>query len=203
MIKQRFFQALAIGFVFLYCGVAFAGWFALDSLSPYAEYGFEAVFGCIILLIYRNWEWKKKSFTFGAGVAFFFALAAGFAVFEASGVLGYALPFSVQDPETVLFLLVLGPVLEEWIFRGALWRLFETITGSPWPAFLVTAAIFSYSHYDLVSGLEPKYLPFMRYQAIYTLGLGLFCGGLRLQFGWSAALIAHVAFNFGFWLAAI
>jgi hypothetical protein len=203
MIKHRFFQALAIGFVLLYIGVSFAGWFMLDRVSPYAIYGFQALFGLLVLLLYRQWQWKIKSLSFAAGVAFFFAFAAGFAVVEACGVLGDAIPVSFKDPETVLWLLILTPILEEWVFRGALWKLFEKITGSPWPAFLMTAIISSYSHYSAISSLAPKYAPFLRFEAIFVLGLGLICGGLRLQFGWVAALIAHLAFNFGFWLAAI
>jgi hypothetical protein len=202
-LTHRFLQALAIGFLLLYFGVSFAGWFALDSVSPYAIYGFQALFGLIILLIYRNWQWKIKSLSFAAGVALFFAFAAGFSVVEACEVLHYAIPVSFKDPETVLWLLVLSPVLEEWVFRGALWKLFERITGSPWPAFLLTAIASSYSHYAAISSLDPKYAPFLRFQAIFILGLGLICGGLRLQFGWFAAAIAHVVFNFGFWLGAI
>jgi hypothetical protein len=203
MLRYRFFQSLAIAFLLLYLGVAFAGWFQLENLFPYADYVFEFVFGAVILAVFPKWEWKKGELTFGASVCFFFALAAGFAVYEASGVLGFGMPFALRDPETVLILLCVGPLIEEWVFRGALWKLIEVITGSVWPAFLITSVIFSYAHYHVISTVDPQFAAFVRYQAIYTLGLGLFCGGVRLQHGWRGALIVHLSFNFGFWLGSL
>jgi len=194
---------VAIALLLLYLGVAFAAWFQLENLFPYADYVFEAVFGGVVLVLYPKWDWKKGPLTFGASVGFFFALAAGFAIYEGSGLLGYGMPFALKDPETVLILLLVGPVVEEWVFRGALWKLFEEITGSVWPAFLFTSVIFSYAHYHVISTVDPQFASFVRYQAIYTLGLGLFCGGMRLQLGWRAGLLTHVSFNFGFWLASL
>ena len=43
---------------------------------------------------------------------------------------------------------------------------------------------------------------FVRYQTIYTFGLALFCGGMRMHVGWVGALAAHLAFNFGFWMGS-
>ena len=201
--KTRFFQALAIGFLVLYLGVTLAGWFSLDALSPYAEYGFEALFGGVIFALYRNWEFKKGPFTLVACVAFLFALVCGFAVYEFTSVFGYSIPFQMKDPETVLFLLFVGPLLEEWVFRGAVWKLVEVITGTPLVSYLLSAVLFSYAHYHVINEVAPEYAGFVRYQAIYTLGLGLFCGGMRMQYGWRAAWVTHVAFNFGFWLGAL
>jgi membrane protease YdiL (CAAX protease family) len=116
--------------------------------------------------------------------------------------LNYPIPFSLRDPETVWFLLVAGPVLEELIFRGALWKLFEVVTGSALPAYLFTAVLFSYSEFHLIHQVKPEYADFVRYQASFCLGLGLFCGGMRMKYGWRAALITHAIFNFGFWLGS-
>jgi membrane protease YdiL (CAAX protease family) len=202
-LKLRFMQALAIGFLVIYLGVTCAGWFSLDSLSAYAEYGFEVIFGGLILALYPRWEWRKNALTLSACVALFFSLAAGLAIFEATSILGYAVPFSFKDPETVLFLLVIGPLLEEWIFRGALWKLLQVITGSNLFSYLSCAVLFAYAHYQVIGQIDPQYAGFVRYQAIYTLGLGLFCGGMRMQYGWRAAWLTHIAFNFGFWLGAL
>ena len=203
MVKVRFFQSLAIAFLLLYLGVAFAGWVSLDTLFPYADYVFKAVFGGVILALFPKWEWKKGELSFGAGVVLFFAFASGFAVYEGSGVLGLSMPFALKDPETVLILLVVGPILEEWIFRGALWKLIEVITGSPWPAYLTTAVLFSYGYYYVITAIDPQFSGYVRYQAIYSLGLGLLCGGMRLRQGWRAAVFTHLSFNFGFWLGSL
>lgn len=201
MLKARFLQALAIGFLVLYLGVAFAGWFNLDSISGYAEYGFEVVFVILVFGIYRNWEWKKEPLGLGAGVTLFFALAAGFAAYEFTDVLGYVNPFNLKDPETVIFLLAIGPLLEELVFRGALWKLIEVVTGSSIAAFLFAAVAFSYAHYHVIQFVDASAASFIRYQAIYTLALGLFCGGMRMLYGFRAAWLTHLAFNFGFWIA--
>ncbi len=203
MIMKRFMQALAIGLIALFWGVSYQAWFALDALSPYTMYGFELTFSVLVAFIYRKFEFKLAPLTFGAGVALFFSLAAGFAIFEGAGVFGYTIPFELKDLETVLFLLLIGPILEEGVFRGALWRLFQEVFGTPWVGYLATSVIFSYSHYRVIGEVPESFHGFIRYQAIYTLGLGLFCGGIRVQFGLLAALFTHMAFNFGFWLASL
>jgi membrane protease YdiL (CAAX protease family) len=202
MLRFRFFQALAIALFLSYLVISYSGWIDLDTIFPFASYVFDFVFGGVVLVLFRNWAWSKDRLGLGASVAFFFAWAAGFAVYEASGVLGYHLPFAMKDPLTVLILLLVGPFIEEWVFRGALWRLLEVITGSVWPAFLISSVLFSYAHYYAIHSVDPSLQSYVRYQAIYTLGLGLFCGGIRLQHGWRSALVMHVFFNFGFWLGS-
>ena len=109
MVRERILQVLALGFMVLYFGVSYLGWFALDALSPYAMYGFELGFAAILSWPYRPFEFKKAPFGFGAAVALFFALVSGFAVYEFAPQLGGPVPFEMKDPETVLFLLLVGP----------------------------------------------------------------------------------------------
>ncbi len=203
MLKERFLQALAIGLLALFWGVAYLEWFGLDSMSAYAVYVFEILFALGVTLFYRPVDWQKAPFSFGAAVAVFFALASGFAIYEFASILGHTVPFQMRDPETVVFLLLVAPLLEEWLFRGALWRLIERVTRNEWLAFGITSAAFAYSHYQVIGALPENFHGFVHYQAMYTFGLALFCGGMRIHVGLVGAMATHLAFNFGFWLGSL
>ena len=131
----------------------------------------------------------------------FFALTSGFAVYEFASVLGHTIPYDLNATETTLFVLLMAPLLEEWVFRGAIWRLIEKLIPQEWAPFVLTSALYSYSHYQIIGSVPELYQGFVHYQAMYTFGLALFCGGMRMHFGLIGAVATHLAFNCGFWLA--
>lgn len=203
MLRKKSKQALALGFMALFIAIDFFGVFSVDAIHAYAIYAFELLFVVFVTVIYRNLEWKRRAFSFGFMVAVFFSLVCGFGIYEFAGVLGYGIPFQMKDPETILFLLLIGPILEEFVFRSALWRLSTELVKAPWMVFLLTSILFSYSHYLMIRTAPETMHGFIRYQAIYTLGLGLMAGGARLYFGLLAAILIHFAFNFGFFFGSI
>jgi hypothetical protein len=203
MLKKRAFQALALGLFACFVSVEFLGAFSLAAISPYSLYLFEICFFILVSLLYRPLNWKTKSLTFGFVVSLCFALTSGFAVFEFTSVLGYTLPFQMKDPETVLFLLLLGPILEELVFRSAIWRIGSELFQSPLVPFFLSSVLFSYSHYQAIQNTPEVLHGFIRYQGIYSLGLGLFCSGMRLQFGLIGAILTHLSFNLGFFLGSV
>ena len=203
MMKEKAKQALAIGLIAVFIGVEYFGVFSVDALSSYAMYGFECLFFGTVLAIYRGLEWKTDDFTLGSIVTVFLSLVCGFAAYEFSSVLGFPIPFAMKEVETLILLLLVGPILEELVFRSALWRLGTELVKAPWFAFLFTSVLFSFAHYQMIETAPASYQGFIRYQAVYTLGLGLLAGGVRLHFGLLGAVLIHLAFNFGFFLGSI
>ena len=203
MEKQRWKQGLAVVLLAVFMGVSFFASASLDAISAYASYGFDALFVIAVSLIYRKLEWKTETFTLGFWVAVFFSLAFGFAIYEFASPLGLPIPFPMRDAETLFLLLLVGPVLEEFVFRSALWRLGSEIIKAPWFSYLFTSVLFAFAHYQMIQIAPAEYQGFIRYQAVYTLGLGLLAGGVRLHFGLLGAILIHLAFNFGFFLGSI
>ena len=200
---MRLLQALALGLTVLFCGVCYREWFALDAVSPYAIYAFQVIFALLVSILYAPLEWTKERLDFAGIVALLFCFACGFAIFEFSGVLGHSVPYKMRDPETLIFLLLITPVLEEWLYRGVLWRLLERLTHSEWAAFAGTSALIAYSCFQVISNVPVSFHSFVQYQTSYTFGLALFCAGMRVHYGLKGALAAHLVFNFGFWLGSL
>jgi hypothetical protein len=114
------------------------------------------------------------------------------------------IPFDFSSTETLVLLLAVGPVLEELLYRGAIWRLFEFLfTGAgqrTWMIVIATSLLFSFSHYHAVFSVPEEFQGFIHFQTLYTLGLGLACAFLRWRVGLLGSILGHVLFNVGFWL---
>ena len=87
----------------------------------------------------------------------------------------------------MLFLTLIGPVFEELMFRGFLFPLLARSTG-PWPAILVTAALFA-----LVHGYQYRW----SWQHLTVVGLaGSVFGFVRYKSGSTAAsTLVHTGYN--------
>jgi membrane protease YdiL (CAAX protease family) len=174
----------------------------LDALSPYASYVLEFVLVLLVLCFGLIQPWKllgrKKDLFVGVPLA----LIAGGLVHRLATHSGIVIPFNFTGPETVIFLLLVAPVLEEAVFRYFLWKPFEFLAGRSVALFLTTV-LFSYSHLHAIWSYPPEVHPFIYYQATYTLALGLAAG--YFVWRWNsvlAAILIHFAFNLGFYLAA-
>jgi hypothetical protein len=176
----------------------------LDALSVYAIYGFEFIFAMVSLIIFRGFAWSMGkpdpldivliALLFPLGILIhFFAFARGIMI-----------PFDLHSGETLLFLLLIGPVLEELIFRGALWSLIGVVTNrNNWVRGIVTTFLFSYGHYQMIGHLPEGVKSFVIYQASYTLVLGAMLAFVRARNGLLWAILGHFCFNFGFWFFSL
>lgn len=194
---------MGVGLFFLFLGIEYGGAFSVETLSPYAIYIFEALWAGIALYLFRPFDWKTEEFSFGYVVTLFFSLVAGFAIFESVPYLKLILPFDMKNPEIVLFLVVIGPILEEFLFRGAIWNLLREWFRSPLVPYLVTSVLFAYAHFHEIKTAPEEFHGYIRYQAVYTLALGLLSGGVRMRFGLLGAVLIHLSFNFGFFFGSI
>ncbi len=176
----------------------------LDALGTYASYFFEA--GCVLIaavcartslfsqirLAPRWWAFALLGILSGAGV------------YTAISALGLIMPFDLSGSETVILLLLVGPVLEELLFRFFLWEGIGRLFRSQKWAWALTTLLFSYSHFHSSWFLPPEIHGFIYYQSIYTIILGLACGFMVFRFSsLTSAIIIHLAFNLGFYLMAV
>lgn len=175
----------------------------LDSLHAYAGYLFEFIFVGVVMTNFReramdrrltqpHWLYSAVGI-FGAGLLCFQGAVAG----------GLTIPFDLTDATNLVLLLALAPVLEELVFRGAIWRLLEQIHSQPRHIWLLTSAAFSFSHLVVWWHVPADFRSFVLFQAAYTLGLGLYCGYSRRATGkLGAPILVHGLFNLGFYLGS-
>jgi membrane protease YdiL (CAAX protease family) len=175
----------------------------LDSYGPYASYIFEALFIFFVCCLYRRDLKVKFRLTVTYILQVGFSLILGFCIFKFAHVLGISIPFDLKDPETRTFLVVLGPILEEFLFRQALWSCAARILNSPGSTVILTSLLFSFAHFFSYFFVPSSIRPFIIYQTIYVLFLGLRWGVTKKRTGSiTATIFLHIAFNSGFLLGS-
>lgn len=191
---------LSIALVLLYLGVRYPLLPYLDQVGTYASFVFEFVFALAVGFIFR----ARISFRVRPSVALamqgLIAIIAGFLIFEMTSPLMLVIPFDLSDTKLVILLLLIGPLIEELIFRMSLWELFQEIFGSPKLTLVFTSLLFSAAHFYSYFSVPDTIQPFILYQTIYTLVLG-FALGIKRQSDQSptSAIILHSLFNLGFY----
>jgi membrane protease YdiL (CAAX protease family) len=186
----------------VYLGVRFLCTRWLDDLNPYASYLFEFLLvGTALILDRENLSRKFRLPRASLALAAAF-LPAGFLVFHAAGWLHIPVPFDLRGGETLFFLLLVAPVLEELIFRFFAWEPLAAVNGLA--AFAGTILLFSYAHLHSIWFVPAEVRSFVIYQAVYTLVLAAGCGICVRRYGsLSGAMAVHFAFNLGFYLGSL
>lgn len=192
--------SITILFVYLIIRFFFTHW--LDSLGEYTTYYLESILAVVSVILYFNifktsWRINKSIFIFSL-----FALVSGFLIYKMAIVaLQITIPFNLKSTETILFLLIIAPILEEMIFRFSIWQPLEYIHS--WFAYLGTSLLFAYSHFHAYWFIPEEFHKFVFYQTAYTLLLGLICGYFIKKYSsLSEAILIHFSFNFGFYLCS-
>lgn len=173
------------------------------AVSPWSSYAFEALFVAGAYALFRGRvRWRV---TPGESVAGFLpALVSGFCVYWLAVFSGVAVPFDLRDGETLLLLLFLAPVLEELVFRMALWESIRELWPNPAAVLILTTALFSLGHLMALWSVPFDYRSFVLYQSLYVILLGLWMGWRRQVTGaLGAPLAIHFGFNLGFYLAFV
>jgi len=184
----------------LYFGIEYLHWFSVEAISAYSIYIFELIWVALIWAVFKKIEFIKKNLSKVNVLLISILLPLGWLIHYLARARGIIIPFDFNSSETILFLLLVGPVLEELVFRGAMWRLAEMIASKPVFLILTTSLLFSYSHFQASFSVPDEYKPFIYYQTAYTFLLALSCARLRIQMGLLAAILGHALFNLGFWL---
>lgn len=178
-----------------------------DWLGAQARYAPElvdlAVAALVLLAGFRNQIRFRFDPTPAAAASCAGFLAAGAGAYAGAGALGLAVPFDLSSAETLLMLLALGPLLEEVLFRQALWLPIERATGSANAALVGTTVLFVAGHAIAWLSVPPEYRPFVAYQSAYVALLGAALGLTMLRTRSLALTCAqHALFNLGFFLYA-
>lgn len=198
----RAYALVALACVYLVIRFGFTT--QLDALGTYASYIFET-----ICLLFATLLLGKKTLTAlktpkATLYGFIVALIAGFSIFKVAVLFGIGIPFDLSGSETILFLLVIAPILEESIFRLFLWEPLQSLTGRPLFVLLVTSVLFSYSHLHAIWFVPVEMQNFVIYQTAYTLVLGIGCGYFMYRYySLAGAILIHFGFNLGFFISSL
>ncbi len=190
----------ALAIIYLILRFCFTSW--LDSLIPYSSYILELILVLVSFAITKpkfglNGCFEKNRLRIYASL-----LVAGFLTYRGAGSLNIQIPFVLNSIETLIFLLIVAPILEECIFRFFLWKACKEI--NPKVIWVSTSVIFSYSHFHAFWFVPQSIHPFIIYQTAYTLILGLVCGYFIFKHrSLLSAILIHFFFNLGFYLSSL
>jgi membrane protease YdiL (CAAX protease family) len=190
--------------------VLFIGYFVLKfgleaywrSLSFYFSYMFEVVFIIVSYsLLPKKIQLKLKS------IEMFYLMALiliGFMLHFILKSLGVIIPFDFTNFESVMILILVGPILEEFVFRGALWNQLEIIFNHKTVVLMGTSLIFAFAHFIAYFFVSAEWYNFILIQTIYTFLLGIVLG-LRMMKSKTilSPILLHIGFNLGFYLYSI
>lgn len=186
-----------------YLAIKFGGDGLWREISVYWSYLFEFLFVAVAAVVYRNKIQIKLPTTkliFG-GLAF--SGIGGFSVYKSATISGIPIPFDLHGTETIFLLLILAPILEELVFRLALWENLKEIFKNNGVVLVLSALLFSFGHFIAYWSVPEDFQAFVQFQSFYVLLLGLGAGWARLNAGsFTGAIIIHFGFNFGFFLAS-
>lgn len=174
------------------------------SASEYYSYFFEVIFVLVTYLIWRKniRIWKKidlSDFIFSC-----IALASGFLIYKMASPIGLIVPFDFQSKLTLFFLLIVAPLLEEFLFRMALWESLKIIYNKKWFLIGTTTILFSIGHLLSYWFVPSEFKTFVVYQSIYVIFLAIALGWQRSKTNsLSVPILIHFMFNLGFALASL
>lgn len=127
----------------------------------------------------------------------------GFLIYKLAGVVSIEIPLLFDNFELVTVLLVIAPVIEELTFRVVLWDSAFNLFQNAFLTLGITSLLFSLAHFIAYWSVPEFFQPFVIYQSIYTLVLGLIAGIRRMQACTPlASILTHFSFNLGFFIAS-
>lgn len=192
-----------------FVGIYFVVRMLADSLfwrqiSEYYSYAFELAFVALVAWYYRSRRSIIKLPTTRDAMAAVLAFVAGFFAYRGAGWMRLPIPFDLSTAETLTLLLVVAPVLEEAIFRMALWEALKSWTPKGGWLIAWTTVLFASAHLSAFPFVPPMYKGFVLYQTAYVTLLGLAAAYTRMRSGALVPAIAvHAAFNLGFLMGTL
>lgn len=176
----------------------------LDSLweqySVYYSYSYEALFIVVTfwLLRKKNINFKFK-FTTSLLIKSVLMFLLGVATLKLATHSGFTIPFDLSNKEVIFLLLIIGPILEELIFRFALWEWFDNFVKNQEIQIWMSTFLFSISHFMAIFMISPDLRPFVLLQSFYVIVLGTVLSKVRQESNsFLPSILVHFAFNLGF-----
>ena len=173
-----------------------------NHFSIYYSYGFEVLFVTLSYLFFKSTTlWKKTTSRFLFNLLA--SLGMGIVTHHTAKYFNLIVPFDFSSLETVILLLFVAPILEEAIFRMAIWDAFSQFTDKKWKLIFITSFLFMAGHASAYWIVPAEYKGFVLYQSAYVFLLGLFLGQFRFKTSsLNAPILIHFSFNLGFLLSA-
>lgn len=197
---MRYFSAFAPLFVYAYFRF-FARPQLLSLFGPHGDYWFETGFCVLALLLF--YSKIKIKFEFSLLKKFGISLGLGTITLVIAKLLGILIPFQIDTPFSILMFVLLGPILEELLFRFSLYWPFESILPEKITAFL-TATFFSYCHFNAYFVVPDTIKVFVLYQTFYTFLIGLWWIKIYQKDQNIVSPIGlHIFYNLGFYLGIL
>lgn len=199
--KQKYFGLLiVVGYVLIRMLGDIYIWSRLD---PYFSYGFEVLFVSAVMSFYRHKRpWFNPPQIKDLYLSLLILMAGGL-TYVFAGLLGMGVPYDLNSSTTILFLLAVAPILEELIFRLALWEGIKAISDHAFSTITVSTLLFSIAHLVAYWVVTSSIQSFVLYQALYVIPLSIVIS-YRRHYANSvfSAMLLHFGFNFGFYLAS-
>jgi len=124
-----------------------------------------------------------------------------FACIKTSQWIGLISPFKYVD-QIFIQLLILAPIIEELVFRGAFYLVSERYHNNKKFILFANSILFSLSHAPAFFVLPVEFHSFIWFQLFYTLILGWICTNSRMRTGSLIEPISlHFVFNLIFYFA--
>lgn len=193
--------SLILAFLTLRMGLDAILW---SHLSPYASYAFEFSFVAL-----TGWYYRKRIHFFNFHWTHLFSdfilpLGAGFGIYKLAVFSLLPIPFDLKSSELIFLLLFVGPLLEELIFRMALWEIIQDLIPKKAFVLILTTLLFSFGHLQSLWAVPAELRAFVLYQSLYVILLGLGAGWRRLESkSLLAPMLIHCTFNLGFFLGSL
>lgn len=177
-----------------------------EQVSVYYSYLYEVLF--ILIVIFLKRSKRSLSFKFEFSKENIFRIVPwpflGFIFYRLANHSGITIPFDFKSLELVIMLLVIAPILEEFIFRFAIWELFDDVVKNKEVQIWFSAAMFSLSHFMAIYMISPDLRPFVLYQSLYVIILGIGSSKMRQESnGMTGSILVHFLFNLGFYFASL
>jgi len=174
-----------------------------QNVSEYYSYAVDVAFVGITYFLFRHEIRFAKRPTLFDALFSLLTLISGFLIFKMASLFQIPIPFDFSSTETLVLLLLLGPLLEELIFRMALWQALKNICLNKWFVIGATSLLFAVAHFAPYWAVPEQFHSFIIYQTIYVMFLGLAVGVRRsISHAVLPAVFVHIGFNLGFFLAS-
>lgn len=196
-------KVVALIFLLVFILASFVYSEKIDRLDAYAMYIFDALFTIIVVGVYRKQLNLKLRFDKSVAIQMVLSFALGFLVYRLAVLRSMTIPFNLNEPETILFLILIGPILEEFLFRQALWSSIQTLADNRLAAYLGTSLLFAFAHFHAYFFVDDLIRPFIVYQTGYVFIIALWWGFNILKHrSILTTILFHIAFNTGFLAAS-
>jgi membrane protease YdiL (CAAX protease family) len=176
-----------------------------NNYSIYYSYLFEFVFVVVTFLYYQKKKQIKIEFKIPQKIIlkstpWFFL---GYIFHKLANVANVPIPFNFKSYELIFLLLILAPILEEFIFRMSLWESVDDFIKNDELKIWISTFLFSAGHLISLFYVPSEFKSFVLFQTMYVVILGIGASKIRIETkSVSGAILLHFLFNLGFLIAA-